>query len=271
MIERTIPSTGERLSVIGCGTWSVFDVGRDPAVREPLGHVLDVLFDAGGTVVDSSPMYGKAEGVAGDLLAARPAEPKPFIATKVWTRGKAAGIAQMERSFELLRTAVVDLMQIHNLLDWRTHLDTLREWKASGRVRYIGVTHYTSSGYDELEAVLRRETVDFVQLNYSLDEREAEQRLLPLALDCGIAVLVNRPLGGGGLIRSFAGRAVPKWAEEVDCTSWAQLCLKFVIAHPAVTCVIPASGKPEHMRDDVAAGRGRLPDAEMRARIASAR
>jgi diketogulonate reductase-like aldo/keto reductase len=267
MQTRQIPSSSEMLPVIGCGTWRGFDVGGNAAERARLAEVLHVLFAAGGSAIDTSPMYGAAEEVTGDLLATMKAPEIPFIATKVWTRGKAAGIAQMQRSMQLLRAPKLDLMQIHNLVDWRTHLATLQAWKAEGRIRYLGITHYTTSSYEELEAVMRAETVDFVQLNYALDDRTAERRLLPLAAERGIAVLVNQPFGGGGLLRSLLGRTLPEWAAEIGCLSWAQLLLKFVLAHPAVTCVIPGTGRPDHMRDNVRAGFGAMADAAMRSRM----
>lgn len=271
MLTRAIPSTGEPLPVIGCGTWRGFDVGPDAAVRTPLAEVLQTLFEGGGSVVDSSPMYGRAEAVAGDLLAARGSRPKAFIATKVWTRGREAGIAEMHRSMERMRSGpTIDLIQVHNLLDWRVHLETLRTWKAEGRVRYLGITHYTPSAHDELEAVMRAARPDFVQLDYALDDRAAERRLLPLAAELGIAVLVNRPLGGGGLARRLRGRQLPDWAAEIGCTNWAQVLLKFVLAHPAVTCAIPGTANPQHMRDNAAAGVGALPDAALRERMAAA-
>jgi diketogulonate reductase-like aldo/keto reductase len=269
MQTRPIPVTNELLPVVGCGTYVGFDVAETGPAYGQLAGVLDALFAAGGTVIDSSPMYGRAEGVVGDLLAASGARPKAFLATKVWTAGRDAGIRQMQKSFALLKTDRIDLMQIHNLLDWRTHLATLREWKSAGRVRYLGVTHYTSSAYDQLESVLRTEPVDFVQLNYALDDRDAEKRLLPLAADRGIAVLVNMPFGGGGLLRSVSGRPLPPWAAEIGCASWAQVLLKFVLGHPAVTCVIPGTGRPQHMVDNARAGFGAMPDAAMRKRIAA--
>lgn len=270
MQTRPIPSTKEALPVIGCGTWQTFHVGTAPAERAPLAEVLQTLFAAGGSVIDSSPMYGPAEGVTGDLLADLQARDKAFIATKVWTRGRAEGIAQMEESFRRLRTDRIDLMQVHNLLDRRVHLETLRDWQQQGRIRYLGVTHYTESAYAELETVMRSETLDFVQFNYSIAERAAERRLLPLAQDRGIAVLINQPFGGGGLVRQLLGKPLPDWAGEIGCASWPQVLLKFILGHPAVTCVIPGTGKPEHMRDNVAAGVGLLPDAAMRQRMATA-
>lgn len=271
MLKRTIPSSGEQLPAIGLGTWQVFDVGTDKASRAPLSEVLETLWNAGGSVVDSSPMYGRAEGVAGDLIAAANARDKTFIATKVWTRGRVDGIAQMERSMQLMKTGkTIDLMQVHNLVDYKTHLDTLRGWKADGRVRYIGVTHYTPSAFDDLAAVLRSEKLDFVQLNYAVDDRAAEKVLLPLAADKGIAVLVNRPFGGGGALRRLKGKPLPDFAAQIGATSWAQLLLKFILAHPAVTCAIPGTSKPSHMADNVKAAMGSLPDAALRERIASA-
>jgi len=269
MLTRPIPSTGKPLAVIGCGTWQTFDVGNGASERAPLTAVLSTLFAAGGSVIDSSPMYGRSEAVAGELLTAMQARDKAFVATKVWTRGKQSGIDQMRRSMQLLHAEPIDLMQIHNLVDWRVHLATLRAWKAEGKIRYLGVTHYTSSAFDELEAVLRAEALDFVQLNYALDDRAAERRLLPLAAERGIAVLVNRPFGGGGLLRTLRGKALPSWAGEIGCDSWAQLCLKFILGHPAVTCAIPGTSKPEHMADNVKAGLGALPDAGLRAKLAA--
>jgi diketogulonate reductase-like aldo/keto reductase len=270
MQTRPIPSSGEPLPVIGCGTWQTFDVGSSSTARAPLADVLRVLFAAGGSVIDSSPMYGSSEEVVGDLLAAIGARDDAFIATKVWTTGRQAGIAQMQRSMELLRSSRIDLMQIHNLVDVRAHLPTLRAWKEEGRIRYVGVTHYTPSAYDQLEAVMRSERLDFVQLDYALDDRTAEQRLLPLAVERGIAVLVNRPFGGGGLLRRLGRDPLPDWAAEIGCANWAQVLLKFVLANPAVTCVIPATSNPRHMSDNVQAGLGTYPDAALRARMIAA-
>jgi diketogulonate reductase-like aldo/keto reductase len=265
MHARAIPATGERIPVIGCGTWRGFDVraGRRQGLRE----VLQVLFDAGGTVIDSSPMYGAAEAAVGTLLADMNARDRAFLATKIWTRGRASGERQMLRSFERLQDDVIDLMQIHNLVDWRTQIATLREWKAQGRIRYLGVTHYAASAHDELEAVMLAEPLDFVQLNYAIDDRNAEARLLRLATERGIAVIVNRPFGGGGLLQRLGARVLPPVAAELGCRSWAQLLLKFILAHPAVTCIIPGTGNPTHMRDNAGAGDGPIPSAEQRGRI----
>jgi diketogulonate reductase-like aldo/keto reductase len=267
--ERPVPSSGEMIPVVGLGTWRNFDVGASLAERAPLKDVLGRLVALGGRVVDSSPMYGAAESVVGDLAADLAMTDKLFLATKVWTSGRDAGIRQMEQSLRRLGAERLDLMQIHNLLDWRTHLRTLRDWKGAGRIRYVGVTHYTSSAYDALERVLRSEPLEFVQVNYSLGEREAQRRILPLAQDRGIAVIVNRPFAEGGLFQRVRGQALPAWAGEFDCESWAQFFLKWILAHPAVTCAIPGTGRPEHVGDNMKAGAGALPDAAMRERMAA--
>ncbi|MBS0520968.1 MAG: aldo/keto reductase [Proteobacteria bacterium] len=269
MHRRKIPVSGEELPVVGCGTWQTFDVGDSPAQRAPLDEVLRILFEAGGSVIDSSPMYGRSEGVVGDLLAASGSRAKAFLATKVWTTGHKAGIAQMERSFALLRTDKIDLMQIHNLVDWQTHLPTLQAWKKEGRIRYLGITHYTEGAHEALREVLQGGGFDFVQVDYAIDDRGAEQRILPFAADHGIAVIVNQPFGGGSLLRRLGRRKLPEWAAEIGCTSWAQILLKFVLAPPAVTCVIPGTGKPQHMRDNVQAGFGVYPDSAMIKRMAA--
>ena len=268
MLERPIPSSGEKIPVVGLGTWRVFDVGPSKAERDPLRDVLGRFVSLSGRVIDSSPMYGTAESVVGDLAGELGIADKLFLATKVWTSGREAGVAQMEQSMRRLRARRLDLMQIHNLVDWRTHLATLRAWKETGRIRYLGVTHYTSSAYDELERVLRAEPLDFVQVNYSLGEREAERRILPVARERGIAVLVNRPFSEGGLFQRVRGQALPAWAADFDCQSWAQFFLKWILAHSAVTCVIPGTSRPEHAVDNMAAGRSRLPDSAMRDRMA---
>ncbi len=219
---------------------------------------------AGGRVIDSSPMYGAAEQVTGDLLADLDAIGRPFLATKVWTTGKRAGIEQMQRSMRRMRTDKLDLMQIHNLQDWKTHLPVLRDWKQAGTIRYLGITHYARSAFGELEQIMRDEAVDFVQLPYNLADRAAEQRLLPAAQDTGTAVLVMRPFAEGALFGRVKGTALPAWSADFDCTSWAQFFLKFILSHPAVTCPIPATSNPEHLADNVAAGQGRVPDAATR-------
>ena len=267
VLARPIPSTGETIPVVGLGTWRTFDVGASAAEREPLREVLRRFVALGGRVVDSSPMYGTAEAVVGDLAADLGLRDSLFLATKVWTSGREAGVAQMEQSLRRLRVARLDVMQIHNLLDWRTHLRTLRAWKQEGRIRYLGITHYTAGAYDELERVMRREPLDFLQINYSLGEREAERRVLPLARDRGLAVLVNRPFQEGDLFRKVRGQEVPSWAADFDGESWAQFFLKWILAHPAVTCVIPATSRSAHLVDNMRAGQGRLPDEATRERM----
>jgi len=267
-IRKPVPKTGEPLPVIGLGTWQSFDVGAAHAPREPLRQVLSEFTRLGGSVIDSSPMYGKSEIVAGDLAAELALREKLFIATKVWTTGRDAGARQMNESFRRLRTQRMDLMQVHNLVDYRVHLNTLRQWQEQGRVRYLGVTHYTASAHEELARVLATEELDFVQLNYSLAEREAEKRLLPLAAERRIAVLVNRPLAAGGLFSKVRGKSLPPWSKEIGCASWAQFFLKFVISHPAVTCAIPATSNARHLVDNMQAGFGLLPDASTRGRMA---
>jgi diketogulonate reductase-like aldo/keto reductase len=268
MLTRAIPSSGETVPAIGMGTWQTFD---PPDTGEkslaPLAEVFRIFHDAGGRVVDSSPMYGKSERVTGLLSERLRINPSLFVATKVWTQGEQAGVRQMERSRAELRRERLELMQVHNLVDWRTHLATLRWWKERGRVRYIGVTHYQRSAFDELERIVRRERIDFVQLPYSVAVREAEQRLLPACADSGVAVLVNRPFEEGALFGSVRGRALPEFATRFANT-WGQAFLKFIVAHPAVTCVIPATSNPRHMQDNVQAGVGPLPTGEERERLA---
>ncbi|HUF80616.1 MAG TPA: aldo/keto reductase [Burkholderiales bacterium] len=267
MLKRPIPGSGEPLPVVGVGTWQTFDVGARAPERAELREVLRLLVEAGGSVVDSSPMYGKAEAVAGDLAAELALRDKLFFATKVWTSGHEAGIRQMEDSFRLMRAQRMDLMQVHNLLDIATHAKTLREWKSAGRVRYVGITHYHSGAYAQLEKLIRTKEWDFAQFNYSMAEREAEERLLPACADAGVAVLVNRPYSQGSLFPSVKGRPLPPWAAEFDCSSWGQFFLKYLIAHPAVSCVIPGTRRVTHLKDNVQAGMGRLPDAAMRKRM----
>jgi diketogulonate reductase-like aldo/keto reductase len=268
LLTRTIPSTGEALPLIGLGTWQVFDVGSDKAARAPLREVLKVFAAAGGKAVDSSPMYGTSEAVVGDLAAELGLRKRLFVATKVWTSGRGEGVRQMETSFRRLRVERMDLMQVHNLVDLATHTKTLADWKAKGRVRYVGITHYTASAYAEVERALRAGPYDFLQINYSLAEHESEQRLLPLAQERGIAVIANRPFAEGAMFGRVRGKALPAWAREIGVASWAQFFLKWIVGHPAVTCAIPGTGRPDHMADNVAAGIGALPDAAMRRRMA---
>lgn len=268
MLTRPIFSTREQLPIIGLGTWQTFDVGPSKAARAQLQEVLETFVALGGRVVDSSPMYGTSEAVLGDLAVAADVRDKLFMATKVWTSGRADGIAQMTASERKLR-GKVDLMQVHNLVDAETHLGTLRAWKSEKRIRYLGVTHYTSGAYAAVERQIAKGGLDFVQINYSVAEREAERTLLPLAADMGVAVLVNRPFAGGETLRRLREKPLPAFAAEIGCRSWAQLLLKFVVSHPAVTCAIPGTSKVEHLRDNMEAGTGPMPDAVLRRRIAT--
>jgi diketogulonate reductase-like aldo/keto reductase len=268
-ITRPIPASGEPLPVIGLGTWQSFDVGGDAAARAALAEVLRLLAAAGGGMIDSSPMYGSSEAVAGDLMAQTGLRDKFFVATKVWTHGAAQGVRQMDESLRLLRVSRIDLMQVHNLTDVATHARTLADWKARGRVRYVGITHYSSYAYAEVERQLKAGGWDFLQINYSLDEREAEERLLPLAHDKGVAVIANRPFASGAMFRRVRGKPLPAWAAELGVASWAQYFLKWIVGHPAIGCAIPATAKPAHMQDNLAAGSGALPDAALRARMAA--
>ena len=267
MLTRASPSSGEKLPVIGLGTWQAFDVDLTSDNRRQLGDVLSLFVKLGGRVIDTSPMYGRAEDVIGELATALGIQDKIFLATKVWTRGKENGIKSMERSMALLRAKRIDLMQVHNLVDVQTQLATLREWKAQGRIRYLGITHYEAGAFAGVEKIMRSEKLDFVQINYSLMEREAEQRLLPIAHERGIAVIVNRPFGGGDLFSRARSKPLPDWAAELDCHSWAQFFLKWIVANSAVTCAIPATNKPRHLEENIQAGGGPLPDAKTRQRM----
>ena len=267
MLTRAIPSSGEKLPVIGLGTWQAFDVDPTADNRRQLEEVLSLFVKFGGRVIDSSPMYGRAEAVMGDLTATLGIRDKLFLATKVWTHGKESGIKSMERSMALLRTKRIDLMQVHNLVDVHTHLATLREWKEQGRIGYVGITHHEAGAFGEIEKLMRSEKLDFVQINYSLMEPEAEQSLLPLAHERGIAVLANRPFGAGDLFDKVRSKPLPDWASEFDCRSWAQFFLKWIVAHSAITCAIPATNKPGHLEDNMQGGTGRLPDPKTRRRM----
>jgi diketogulonate reductase-like aldo/keto reductase len=267
MLARAIPSSGEKLPVIGLGTWQTFDVDLSSSERKQLEQVLALFVKLGGKVVDSSPMYGRSEEVIGDIAAKLQLRDSLFLATKVWTRGKQAGVESMERSMTRFQTKRIDLMQVHNLVDAKTHLTTMREWKAAGRFRYIGVTHYNSGAYGEVENILRSESFDFLQINYSIGEREAEERILPLAQDRQVAVIANRPFGGGDLFSRVRAKALPAWAADFDCRSWAQFLLKWIVANPAITCAIPATNNPGHLEDNMRGGIGRLPDAKTHKRM----
>ena len=267
MLTRAIPSSGEKLPVIGLGTWQAFDVDLASDNRKQLGDVLSLFVKLGGCVIDTSPMYGRAEEVIGELTTALGLQDKIFLATKVWTRGKENGIKSMERSLALLRAKRIDLMQVHNLVDVRTQLTTLREWKAQGQIRHLGITHYEAGAFADVEKIMRSEKLDFVQINYSLMEREAEERLLPLAQERGVAVIVNRPFGGGDLFSRTRSKPLPDWTAEFGCHSWAQFFLKWIVANAAVTCAIPATDKPRHLEENLQGGIGALPDAKTRQRM----
>ena len=264
MLMKVIPSSGEKIPVIGMGSSRTFEVGDDQEQRARLTQVLQAFFDQGGTVIDTSPMYGSSEQVLGELLANVQKKQSLFMATKVWTEGRQEGITQMQESMDLLHTPVIDLMQIHNLLDWKVHWETLAEWKQQGRVRYIGITTHRGYDHDELAHVMQNYPIDFIQFSYSIANRKAEQQILPLAAERGIATMVNRPFQRGDLFRHVKGKELPAWAADLDCNSWGQFFLKFVISHPAVTCTIPATSKVHHMVDNMAAGYGRIPDNNQR-------
>ncbi len=269
MMQRIIPSTGEKLPVAGLGTWQQFDVGSDAAVRAPLKQVLQEMIRLGGKLIDSSPMYARSEEVIGDLTTETGHANDFFYATKVWTRGKQEGIDQMNASLKKMRRKTMDLMQIHNLVDWQTHFTTLRKWKEEGRIRYIGITHYTKSAHEDLERIIVKEKPDFVQFNYSIRERNAEKRLLAAAKDTGVAVIINEPFEKGELFGLVKGKSLPSWAAEYDINSWGQYFLKYIISHPAVNCVIPGTSNPKHVADNMGAGYGKLPDEAGRKKMIS--
>jgi diketogulonate reductase-like aldo/keto reductase len=267
MLRKSIPGTAESLPVIGLGSSRTFDVNTDAPVSAEFVTLIRDFFDLGGTLIDSSPMYGSAEQTIGVLLNQAGVRDRVFAATKVWTDGERAGIQQMEGSAQKWGIDRFDLMQIHNLRDWQTHLKTLKSWKADGKIRYLGITTSHGRSHRELETLLRQEPFDFVQLSYNIEDRSVENRLLPLAADRGIAVLVNRPYQRGSLFRAVKGQALPDWAAEFDCRSWGQFFLKYIVSHPAVTCVIPATTKRHHLQDNMGAGIGRQPDAGLRKKM----
>src|SRR5476649_1051010 len=266
-LKRAIPKTGELLHAVGLGTWQTFDVGGDAGGRAAAREVLARFVKAGGQTVDSSPLYASSEAVVGDLAADLGAEKALFLASKVWTSGREAGIRQMEESMRRMRTKRMDLMQVHNLTDVKTQIKTLREWKEQGRIRYLGITHYHEGAYPELERLIKSEQLDFAQFNYNVATTAAEERLLPVCAEYRTAVIINRPFEEGDLFRRVKGRELPKWAQEFDCNSWAQFFLKFILSHPAVTCAIPATRNPDYVVDNMGAALGRLPDAAMRRRM----
>ncbi len=269
IMKRKIPSSGELLPIVGLGTWQTFDVGNNSEKRKQLLEVLIKMNELGGAMIDSSPMYGSSEAVVGDLSSSLKLEQDFFYATKVWIQGKQQGIDQMQASFRKMKRTVMDLMQIHNLVDWQTHSKTLRDWKEEGKIRYWGLTHYTNSSHDTLATLIKNEKPDFVQFNYSINERHAEKRLLNIAHDKGVAVIINRPYDGGSLFRKTRGKSLPEWCAEIDINSWGQFFLKYILAHKAVTCAIPGTSKPLHIADNLKAGYGQLPDEKQRVKMLS--
>ena len=267
LIQRKIPSTGESLPVIGIGTARRYEAVTTEAERAPLREVLRQFKEMGGKVIDTAPSYGAAEMVVGDLVAELNIRESLFMATKLGTHGRDAGIEQLERSFKRLRTTKIDLIAVHNLQDTQTQLRTLRQWKQAGRIRYVGITTSFERQHPEFEQTMKAEALDFIQVDYALDNRKADQRILPLAADRGMAVMINLPFGRGRLFTAVQGRSLPPWAEEFDCSSWAQFFLKYVVSHPAVTCAIPGTAQVKYVADNLGAARGRLPNAEMRARM----
>ncbi len=269
-LSRAIPKSGEQIPIVGLGTWQSFDIAHGGEDWAEGRRALDLFLQSGGRVIDSSPMYGRAEDAIGAMLAEQEGLPKPFLATKVWTSGREAGRSQIEESFRQLRAPVIDLLQVHNLVDFDTHLETLKELKARGRIRYIGATHYHLGAYEALERVIRGGELDFVQLNLSVAEREAEARLLPLTRDSRIAVIANRPFAGGELFSRIRRKPLPAFAAELKCTSWAQLLLKYVLGNAAITCAVPGTRNPRHVLDNLRAATAPLPDAALRRRIVEA-
>jgi diketogulonate reductase-like aldo/keto reductase len=267
LISRAIPSSGLAVPVIGMGTSRTFDAGADPATVARLGKVMAAFFDGGGQVIDSSPMYGEAEARVGDVLRSMNEKPQLFSATKVWTEGREEGIAQMQASARRMNVDTFDLIAVHNLVDWKTQLATLKAWKSEGKVRHIGITTSHGRYHQELLEIMRKEPLDFVQLTYNIDNLSAEDALLPLAQDRGIATMINRPFQRGALFKRSADQALPAIAKDLGCESWGQFYLKFIIGHPAVTCLIPATSKVDHMQDNMGANRGPVPDAQQRAEM----
>jgi diketogulonate reductase-like aldo/keto reductase len=267
ILTRPIPSTGELLPVVGLGTWITFNVGDDPAARDACTEVMRNFVEAGGRMIDSSPMYGSSQDVIGYGLRKAALAGRVFAADKVWISSGAQGREQIERSRRKWQVSRFDLVQVHNLLNWQEHLPTLFALKAAGQLRYVGITTSEGRRHRDIEQLMRNQPIDFVQVTYNPVDREVEERILPLARDRGIAVIVNRPFREGALVRALARQPLPAWAAEVDCGSWAQLVLKFIVSHPAVTCAIPATTSVAHVRENMNAAYGRLPDAELRQRI----
>jgi len=269
LLQRTIPSTGEKLPAIGVGTWQTFNVGAAESDRKPLKDVLQKMIGMGSKVIDSSPMYGNSEGVVGDLSVEAGVNEKLFIATKVWTSGEDEGIRQMNQSFDLLKRKKMDLMQVHNLVDWQTHIKTLRKWKEEDKVKYIGITHYTDNSHGTLANIIKNNPIDFVQVNYNLADWNAEKELFPVAVERKVAIIVNRPFEEGTLFQRVKGKELPAWAADFDCKSWAQFFLKFILSHPAVICTIPGTSNITHLVDNLGAAMGKLPDGKQRDQMKS--
>jgi aryl-alcohol dehydrogenase-like predicted oxidoreductase len=267
LIQKKIPSSGESLPIIGLGTARRYEEITTEAERAPLRETFREFQALGAKVIDTAPTYGAAETVVGDLVSELKIRDSLFIATKVSTRGRESGLAQLDQSFKRLRIPKIDLIAVHNLRDTQTHLRTLREWKQAGRIRYVGITTSSDNQYPEFEKTMKAEALDFIQVDYALDNRDAGERILPLAADRGMAVMVNLPFGRGRLFNAVQGKKLPPWASEFDCATWAQFFLKYIVSHPAVTCAVPGMAKAEYVRDNLAAAQGRLPDAAMRRRM----
>lgn len=267
LIRKPIPSSGELIPVVGLGTARRYEDVRSEADLAPLRETLRKFKEVAATVIDSSPSYGTAEEIVGRILDEQQTRTGLFLATKVSISGREAGVEQIERSFKRLRTDKIDLIAVHNLRDTEAHLATLRALKQQGRIRYVGCTTSFDSQYAPFEAMMRRETLDFIQVDYALDDRNAAERIIPLAKDRGMAVMINLPFGRSRLFSAVQGKSLPDWAAEIDCKSWAQFFLKYLVAHEAVTCVVPGMARAEYVEDNIGAARGRLPDAAMRKRM----
>ena len=267
MARRIIPSTGELLPVIGLGTSRVFDTNLSEKSLNPRKEIVKALLDHGGSLIDTSPMYGRAEEVTGKIAQDLKVNDRLFLATKVWIEGKEAGQIQMNASSKKLNKAVIDLMQIHNLLDWKTHIKTLYKWKEQGKINYIGISHFRSNAFNQIEKIITKERIDFAQFNYSLEEREAEKRLLPLCREKGVATLINRPFMRGKLFKAVARKKLPSWTYEYNVNTWSQFFLKFILANQAVTTVIPATSNPAHMIDNLIGGIGPIPEVGLQKKM----
>ncbi len=267
ILKRKIPSSGQLLPVVGLGTWQSFDIGNNIADRKQLSKVLLTMKKSGGQLIDSSPMYGSSEQVVGDLTTKLKLQDSFFYATKVWTTGKESGIKQMKTSMQKMNRNVMDLMQIHNLMDWKIHIKTLKDWKEKGLIKYWGITHYTDSSHEMLSRIIKTEKPDFVQFNYSINNRNAEHKLIATAANNMTAIIINRPYSGGSLFRKIKGKSIPEWSKEYDISSWGQFFLKYILSHEAINCVIPGTSKPHHALDNMMAGYGKLPDHNTREKM----